>query len=110
MLPTAELQFSVPVMVSPASENHFELSRLLAAAVVNPSFCHMLLVDPQQAIENGYQGETFLLSDAERYLLLFIHADRLADLADQIAKALGMGLPVPSPVYPRVPDFISYQQ
>jgi hypothetical protein len=97
-------------MVSPSLDDHLELSRLLAAAVVNPSFRHLLLVDPQQAIENGYQGETFLLSDAERYLLLFIHADTLAELARQIAKTLGMGLPVPPPAYARVPDFVGYVQ
>jgi hypothetical protein len=108
MLTTTELQYSVPRMVSPPLDDHLELSRLLAAAVVNPSFCHLLLVDPQQAIENGYQGETFLLSDVERYLLLFIHAGTLADLARQIAQSLEMSLPVPSPSYARVPDLIGF--
>jgi hypothetical protein len=108
MLTTTELQYSVPRMVSPTLDDHLELSRLLAAAVVNPSFCHLLLVNPQQAIENGYQGETFLLSDVERYLLLFIQVGTLADLARQIAQSLGMGLPVPSPSYARVPDLIGY--
>lgn len=110
MLPASELQFSVPVRVSPSLEDHLELSRLLAAAVVSPAFRHMLLVDPQQAIEDGYFGETFLLSEAERYLLLFIHADTLAELAGQIVKALGMGLPVISSAYTRMPEFISHGQ
>jgi hypothetical protein len=107
MLTTPELQCSIPMLVSPSMEEHLEISRLLAAAVVNPSFSRLLLEDPQQAIENGYQGETFSLSAAERYLLLFIRADTLAGLARQVAQALGMGLPVPSPVFARVPDFIN---
>jgi hypothetical protein len=97
MLVNTELLYSVPLLVSPSLEDHLELSRLMAAAVVNPSFCHLLLEDPKQAIENGYQGETFLLSDAARYLLLYIHADTLADLARQIAQALGMGQTGPVP-------------
>jgi hypothetical protein len=108
MLISNELQYSVPTLISPSLEDHHEISRLMAAAVVSPSFCQLLLVDPKQAIENGYQGETFTLSDSALYLLLFIHAESLADLSGQIAQALGMGLPIPSPVNTRVPDFISY--
>ena len=105
MLPAAELQYSVPMMVAPSLRDHSEISRLLAAAVVSSSFRLLLPADPQQAIENGYQGESFLLSDTERYLLLYIHADTLADLARQISQALGMGLPMALPAYARVADF-----
>ena len=89
--------------VPPMEEEHLEISRLMAAATVNPDFCQMLLVDPMKAIEDGYQGETFHLSDLERYLLLFIHADSLAELACQIAQTLGMGKPAQSPTYAREP-------
>ena len=106
MLTATELQCSVSMMVSPSLEDQLELSRLLAAAVVNPSFCHRLLVDPKQAIENGYQGETFLLSDAARYLLLLIHADSLVELAQQIAQAFGMGLHKQSSSFTQSPVFI----
>jgi len=106
MITTNELQCPVSLMVSPSLEDHHELSRLLAAAIVNPPFCNLLLVDPKLAIENGYQGETFLLSDAERYLLLFIHADSLAELASQIAQAFGLGLNTQSYSFAQVPDFI----
>jgi hypothetical protein len=110
MLPTTELQYSVPFTVAPSLRYHPEISRLLAAAVVSSSFRQLLLVDPQQAIENGYQGETFLLSDTERYMLLYIHADTLADLARQIAQSFGMGLPLTAPVYGRMPELIGYEQ
>ena len=107
MLTATELKCSVSMMVSPSLEDQLELSRLLAAAVVNPSFCHRLLVDPKQAIENGYQGETFLLSDAARYLLLLIHADSLVELAQQIAQVFGMGLHKQSSSFTQPPVFIS---
>jgi hypothetical protein len=96
------------MMVSPSLDDHLELSRLLAAAVVNPSFRHLLLVDPQKAIENGYQGESFLLSDAERYLLLYLHADSLSELAQQITRVLWLGLHTQSLSFAQAPDFIGY--
>jgi hypothetical protein len=108
MIATQELQCPVSLMVPPSLEDHLELSRLLAAAIVNPSFCHLLLVDPKLAIENGYQGETFLLSDAERYLLLFLRADTLTELARQIAQAFGMSLNKPMPSFAQAPGFIGY--
>jgi hypothetical protein len=92
MLATTELQSSVSLMVSPSLEDHLELSRLLAAAVVNPSFCQRLLVDPKQAIENGYQGESFFFSEAALYLFLLIRAGSLVELAQQIVQAFGIGL------------------
>jgi len=106
MLTTQELQCSVSLMVPPSLEDHLELSRLLAAAVVNPSFCHRLLEDPKLAIENGYQGETFLLSDAARYLFSLIRADSLAELAQQIAQAFGLGLHTPLSTFAQMPVFI----
>jgi len=84
------------MVVSPSLDDHLELTRLLAAAVVNPSFCNLLLVDPKQAIEHGYKGETFLFSDAARYLLSLIHADSLVELAQQITQPSGLGLPIQS--------------
>jgi hypothetical protein len=105
MIIEPELQFPTSRMVHQAEVDHLEVFRLLAAAIVNASFCNLLLVDPKQAIEAGYQGETFNLSDAERYLLLFIHADNLADLACQIAQSFGIPKPAPVPVYARQPVF-----
>jgi hypothetical protein len=105
MIIEPELKIPTSLSVPLVEADHLEVSRLLAAAIVNPSFCNLLLVDPKQAIEAGYQGETFHLSDAERYLLLFIHADNLADLACQIAQSFGIGQPAPVPFYARQPVF-----
>jgi hypothetical protein len=92
MLTTTQLQNSVSMMVCPSVDDTLEVSRLLAAAVVNPSFSQLLLVDPKQAIENGYQGETFRFSDAAQYLLMLIRADSLVELAQQITQTFGIGI------------------
>ena len=106
MLTTHDLRSSVSLVVAPSSQDHLELSRLLAAAVVNPSFCNQLLVDPQTAIEDGLHGETFSLSDAERYSLLSIHADSLAELARGIVRAFGLDLHPSLPAYAQAPAFV----
>ena len=64
------------------------LTRVFAAAVVSRQFCRTLLQDPVVALQNGYLGETFKLSDEEHNLLISIHAENLADLARQVNKAL----------------------
>ena len=64
------------------------LSRLFAAAVVSRQFCKMLLEDPVTALQNGYLGETFKLTDEEHNLLISIHAENLADLARHVNIAL----------------------
>ena len=106
MLAMNELQFSSSLMVSSSIQEHLEISRLVAAAVVNPTFCNQLLVDPNQAIEDGYYGETFSLTDTERYLLLSIHADSLAELTEQITQAFGWNQQVQLPSITQAPVFI----
>jgi hypothetical protein len=108
MITTKELQIPVSMAVTPSLEDHLELFRLMAAAIVNPTFGNLLLIDPKQAIDNGYQGETFLLSDAERYLLLFIHADSLAELARHITHALRLDINRQSYSFAQAPAFIGY--
>jgi hypothetical protein len=56
---------------------------LFAVAIVNRDFRNLLLHDPKAALENGYLGEQFYLSDAEQNLLISIQADSLTDLAKQ---------------------------
>jgi hypothetical protein len=64
------------------------LSRMFAAAVVNQQFCEMLLTNPQEALRNGYLGETFMLTKTERELIVSIRARSLADLAREINRSL----------------------
>jgi hypothetical protein len=60
------------------------ISRLISAAVVNKRFRDLLLRDPNQALEQGYQGEIFPLDYHERHLVLSIQADNLRDFALQL--------------------------
>ncbi len=49
-----------------ANNDRMELSRLMAAAIISPKFCNLLLRDPDMAIKTGFQGEEFSFSDGER--------------------------------------------
>jgi len=67
------------------------LSRVFAAAVVNQQFCKMLLQDPYAALQKGYLGESFFLSQQEQDLLVSIRANTLSDLAKQVNRSLSSG-------------------
>jgi hypothetical protein len=85
---TETIQSTVSLVIQDISVNRLELSRLMAAAVVNQQFCNLLLDNPEQALDNGYQGERFIFTKQERDLILSIRADSLADLADKLARTL----------------------
>ena len=72
-------------------DSHLGLNSVLAAAVVNKEFRNMLLKNPRAALENGYQGEQFLLSAEEHSLLASIQANSLTDFAQQIVVSQGIG-------------------
>ena len=65
---------------------------LFAVAIVNRNFRNLLLHDPKAALENGYLGEQFYLSDAEQNLLISIQANSLTDLAKQFIVSSGTAL------------------
>jgi hypothetical protein len=65
-----------------------ELSRVFAAAVVNQQFCETLLQNPNLALQNGYFGESFLLSKEEKDLIISIRAESLSELAKKVNRAL----------------------
>jgi hypothetical protein len=85
MLDIKTIQPAFSVLMPSHPNNHRDLDRLLAAAVVNPDFCCLLLENPEVALQLGFQEETFLFTEEERNLLLSIHADTLADFAGQLA-------------------------
>jgi hypothetical protein len=64
-----------------------EISRLLTAAIVNQSFCHLLLTNPASALAKGYNGEAFRLEREERDRVLSIQARSLADFALQLTSS-----------------------
>ena len=86
MIQTRTYQLPISLLIRGQSDDRLELSRLLAAAVVNQQFCHLLLEDPEQALNNGFQGESFLFTEEERDLILSIRTDSLADLANQLVR------------------------
>jgi hypothetical protein len=89
MLDTKITQQALNFLVLPSSNDHGEVDRLMAAAVINQHFCRLLLTDPARAICEGYQGENFLLSPEEFSLLVSLNASSLAELANLIAHAFG---------------------
>ena len=64
------------------------LHRLFAAAVVSDQFRKTLLSKPEEALANGYLGQTFALSDREKMIIKSVRADTLTDLAQQVNRAL----------------------
>ena len=64
------------------------LHRLFAAAIVSDQFRKTLLNKPEEALANGYLGQTFTLTDREKMIIKSIRADTLTDLAQQVNRAL----------------------
>ena len=73
--------------------NDFEskLNRLIAAAVVNQSFCQTLLTNPANAL-TGVGVERFDFTLTERELILSIHAMTLEEFADQVLQLVAQEL------------------
>jgi hypothetical protein len=91
MTPSTLRISSPPIFISTqAIGPHPEVTRLLAAAIVNRQFRHLLLSDPIQALNRGYQGEKFIFSRNERDLIFSIQANSLQELAEQLVSSLGI--------------------
>ena len=89
MLTTKTYDLPMTVVVTESDNDHLEINRLLAAAVINRSFCDLLLENPELALAEGFQGEFFPLTVEERALLLSIRAGNLSDLARQLVQTFG---------------------
>jgi len=77
-----------PLRLSPPVGARTGLHRLFAAAIVSDQFRATLLSKPEEALANGYLGQTFMLTDQEKTLLKSIRADTLTDLAQKVNRAL----------------------
>ena len=73
-------------ITAPQDNSYFkqELSRVISAAVINRSFCRMLLSDPAAALSVGYGGEKFRLAEKEKERLGEIRASSLTEFAAHI--------------------------
>jgi hypothetical protein len=85
---TTTYQNTSPRKLDSRSNNSSGLSQVFAAAVVNQQFRDMLLHDPCIALQKGYLGETFSLSEQEQDLITSIRAQSLSDLAKQVNHSL----------------------
>lgn len=74
-----------------SGNNTRALSRVITAAVVNRTFRDLLLNNPDQALSEGYNSESFALQDDEREHILSINAQSVSDLAAQLAHVLTNG-------------------
>lgn len=83
-------QASVKINVTTMPVQSPGLNRMFAAAVVNQQFRELLLSNPQKALQNGYLGETFLLTSEELNLVISIRARTLPELASQINRSLAI--------------------
>jgi hypothetical protein len=69
----------------PQTHHHScNISRVLAAAVINKGFRELLLSDPARALSQGFQGEEFPLDYDQKALIKSIRAESLSDFALQI--------------------------
>jgi hypothetical protein len=64
------------------------LHRLFAAAIVSDQFRATLLREPEQALANGYLGQTFSLTEQEKSIISTIRAKNLTDFAQKVNQAL----------------------
>ncbi len=81
MTDSPELQVSGQLDYPSAGD---ELNRLLCAAVVSKRFRNVLISNPELAVESGYQGESFTLSEEDRGWLFSLHPANLIDLAAHV--------------------------
>ena len=72
-----------------SQQPHTGLNSVFAAAVVNQDFRETLLRNPSAALNQGYLGKGFSLSQNETSLILSINASSLADLARQVILVSG---------------------
>ena len=71
------ISYTIPVDMN-------ELSRLLTAATVSKKFRQLLLTNPRQALESGYNGEVFDLDAQVLAKVLSIQALSLVEFAQQL--------------------------
>lgn len=76
----------IPMTTLRSPNGSSELSRLIAAAIINQKFRELLLKDPLLAMEAGFNGEAFHLDPDYLELVLSIRAQSLSDFASQLAE------------------------
>ena len=83
-----------PIATVDTSKDTESLTRLLVAAAINPRFCAALLKDPQRALQTGFGGEGFPLSQTTLSRLAVIRASTLPEFIAQLNNALADSSPM----------------
>ncbi len=66
--------------------NQTDLDRLVCAGIVDQQFRALLVRDPLRAVEEGFYGEVFHLTEEERTLLASIHVSDFDEFVREIAR------------------------
>lgn len=65
-----------------------EISKVISAAVINKSFREMLLDHPGLALNQGFGGQNFYLTDDEKAVICSIKATNLSDFSRALTSYL----------------------
>lgn len=77
-----------PIATLDTSRDTDSITRLLVAAAINPRFCAALLTDPLHALQSGFGGEGFPLSQTARDTLVSIRASTLPEFVFKLNEVL----------------------
>lgn len=80
-----------PIATVDTSKDTNSITRLLIAAAINPRFCTALLTDPQRALQAGFGGESFPLSQTTVDRLVSIRASTLPEFILKLNEVLANG-------------------
>ena len=82
-----------PIATLDTSKDTDSIARLLVAAAINPKFCAALLANPHHALQAGFGGEGFPLSQTTLDRLVLIRAATLPEFAFKLNEVLASGSP-----------------
>jgi hypothetical protein len=88
---------STPITVKRARVERAEVNRLLAAALISRQFCNLLLKDPARALQQGFAGEHFRLSNDEQDFILSVRAGSLQEFVADVCEHLSVRYTVAQP-------------
>jgi hypothetical protein len=77
-----------PLITTELSNEISVIRRMLTAAAISPRFCATLLDDPGQAIQKGFGGEQFHLSESTIIQLASIRAVTLPEFIQRLDECL----------------------
>ena len=89
MITSGTFNTNLPFKIDP-NNSRDALSSVFAAAVVNQNFREMLLNNPAEALQQGYLGRKFDLSQKDKSLIISSNAKSLTDLARQVVVNMGL--------------------